>query len=236
MSFPLFRIICINFPQTHIYHLSKVSCRHALPKNNLIMGRSRCYCAGGLSFHLSLNLSPPIWRFSGISEPLRQLTFTSRNCQWYDVVAGTCVRFLLRWAATDNYEPCTESGPIKFLTTICFRDYVIAHVSNYVNLHFTINPTWPPRHLSKSAHSCIATSSHRARARLVMSCWCHSQKGTKIPFFTYFHANSLFYAFLLDNCCTPLHVVLRRLSANCKIQSLSCCCYKFINFWQPRPH
>ena len=96
--------------------------------------------------------------------PPRCLTFTSRNCQSDDAVPGTRVCFLFFRAATDRYQPRTKRGMIKPLTTVCFRPYVSAHVSNYVNCHFTVYLTWPPRHPSKSAQSRIAMSSHRTRA------------------------------------------------------------------------
>jgi len=48
------------------------------------------------------------------------------------------VRSLLRRAATDNYQPRTISDLIKPRTTVCFRAYVTAHVSNYVNCHFNV--------------------------------------------------------------------------------------------------
>lgn len=67
--FPFFHQL-YKFPQTHIFHLSKVSCLRALSKeNNLIMGRSRRYRSGGLSFRPSSDLGLPIRWFSGISEP-----------------------------------------------------------------------------------------------------------------------------------------------------------------------
>jgi len=126
------------------------------------MGGSRCYRAGGLSFRLSSDLGPPIRRLSGILEPLCQPTFTFRNCQWFCTVPKTRVHFLLCRATADNYHPCTISGPIKPLTTCCFR----ARVS----CQFTSHPMWLPYHPSSSVHTSAATSSHRTRAQPVTSC------------------------------------------------------------------
>lgn len=172
MSFPPFRIICIIFLCTHSLSFTKGFIPPHLTKKkiNFIIGGSRCYRAGSLSFRLSSDLGPPIRRPSGISEPLLHPTFSFRNRQWFYAIPETCVHFLLCRATADNYHPRTTSGPIKPLTAVCSRACIITHVNIYINCHFTANPTWLPRHPSKSAHSHIATLSHRTWARPVTSC------------------------------------------------------------------
>ena len=157
---------CLPFIQTFMSP-------RALPKNNLILVGSRRNRAGSLSFCPSSDSGPPIRQFLGISEPLRRSIVTSRKCQSDDVLSGTHVCLLLHRVTTDRYQTHTKSSPIKPLTTIYFpptsplRHH---HVSSRVNSHFTVNPTWLPRHPSTSAQSHIATSSHRTRARPVTSC------------------------------------------------------------------
>ena len=151
-------------PHFDVYQ--RFSRHHVLTKINFIIGRSRCYHTHILPFHLTSDLGPPIRRLSAISEPLRRLTDSLRNCQWFCIIPKTRVQFLLRRVTTDTFCSRTISGPIKLLTACCF----CSRVSTYVNCHFTSNPIWPPCYPSKLAHTSIATSSCHIWAWPMTSC------------------------------------------------------------------